>query len=63
MGALEKRSQWGCGKCEGTWKEVGVLKWCKVGEIGGNYSTVLDIFQTKSAKGRKPRKKGKEPGM
>ena len=34
MGALEKRSQEGCRKCEGRWKEVGVPKGCKVGEIG-----------------------------
>lgn len=42
---------------------MGVLKGCKVGEIGENYPTVLDIFQMKSAKGRKPRKKGQEQGM
>lgn len=35
---------------------MGVLKGCKVGEIGGNYSTVLDIFQMKRAKGRQPGK-------
>ena len=41
----------------------GSSKRVQSGRNGENYSTVLDIFQMKSAKGRKPRKKGHEPGM
>ena len=43
-------------------QEVGVPEVRQAGEIGGNYAIVLLIFRRINwAKGREPRKKGREP--
>ena len=42
---------------------VGFLKGREVGEIAGSNSIVLNIRSRKRAKKRKPRKKGREPGL
>ena len=45
MGARENRGQKGYGRREGKGGKLGVLKGWKAGEIGGNYSTMINISE------------------
>ena len=62
-GARENRGREGYGRREKKGREVGAPKGREAGEIGENYATFIIFRNRKRAKGRKPRKKGREPGL